>query len=382
MANICFLLPEQPAAVSHTQQNQPQLLLSGFGGDDHVSPTQVLDEAAVEYEDDDYWDVQSDEEMLDREDEDDEDMVALKRDYSLIRRIHFETTNELSVRRYDSFIYDGILAHYKAEYVANPLKNPKTARVFAHFIHVTGPSLSIYERNPRNPRSIFDRPTPAPLQSLWTDILPLKALNHQGLLHAMLALASLHIARLQRASITPSYKHYAYALKRLGRSLSNPKKRLTIQTLATSLLLAFYEVMTAEHVKWSTHLVGAAHLLAEFDFRSLTQEARRLKAEETAQEEQFPYQNPDMLIDQRQFEQKMKARALMPDEAMVSTIVGKKVSYDDFGRVFEEGSSKQESRRATTGKFDLRSYEVLQDLHWWYSRHDAFQSIVSGNPLM
>jgi hypothetical protein len=51
-------------AVSKTQQNfQPQLLLHGFGGDDHVSPTQVLDEAAVEYEDDDYYDVDTDEEM-------------------------------------------------------------------------------------------------------------------------------------------------------------------------------------------------------------------------------------------------------------------------------------------------------------------------------
>jgi hypothetical protein len=368
--------------VSHTQQNQPQLLLSGFGGDDHVSPTQVLDEAAIEYEDNDYYDVQSDEEMLDREDEKEEDMAALNRNFSLIRRTHFENMSELTVRRYDDFMYDGILTHYKAENVANPLRNPKTARVFAHFIHVTGPTLSIYERNPRNPTSIFDGATPPGLQNLWMDILPMKALNHQGMLHAMLALASFHIAKLQGASITPSYKHYAYALKRLGRCLGNPKKRLSVQTLATSLLLAFYEVMTAEHVKWSTHLVGAAHLLSELDFRSLTQEARRFKAEQTAQEEQFPYQNPGMLIDQRQFEQKIKESAMMPDEAIVSTIVGKEVKYDDFGRVFEEGNTRHESRRATLEDFDLRSYETLQDLFWWYMRHDAFQSMVSGNPLM
>ena len=382
MADICFFLLEQPTAVSHNQHQQPQLLLSGFGGHDHASPTQVLDEAAVECEDDDYWDVQSDEEMLDREDEPSEDMAVLSRDYSLIRRIHFENTNELAVRRYDAFIYDGILTHYKPEHVANPLKNPKTARVFAHFIHITGPSLSIFERNPRNPSSVFDGPTPSSLQSLWTDILPMKALNNQGLLHAMLAHASLHIARLQKASITPSYKHYAYALKRLGRSLSNPKKRRTIETLATSLLLAYYEVTTADHVKWSTHLVGAAQLLAELDFPTLTQEARRLKAEQIAQEEQFPHQNPDMLIDRKQFEQRLELSATMPDEAMVSTIVGQKVSYDDFGRVIEEGSGKYEKARAMPEKYDLKSYEVLQDLYWWYSRHDAFQSMISGNPLM
>jgi hypothetical protein len=28
------------------------------------------------------------------------------------------------------------LSQYKPEYAANPLRNPKTARVFAHYIHV------------------------------------------------------------------------------------------------------------------------------------------------------------------------------------------------------------------------------------------------------
>ena len=89
--------------------------------------------------DDDYWDVESDEEMPDQTDDRDEDTIILSRDFSLIRRIHVESSNELAIRRYDAFIYEGILSRYKAEQVANPLKNPKTARVFAHYIHVTGP---------------------------------------------------------------------------------------------------------------------------------------------------------------------------------------------------------------------------------------------------
>jgi hypothetical protein len=129
---------------------------------------------------------------------------------------------------------------------------------------------------------IFEGVAPAVQQSLWTYTLPLKALSNQGLLHAMLALASLQIAKLQGASLTPSYKHYAYSLKRLSRNLGHPKKRLSVSTLATSMLLAYYEVWTAEHVKWSTHLVGAAQLLTELDFRSLTREARRLKAAQNA----------------------------------------------------------------------------------------------------
>jgi hypothetical protein len=198
----------------------------------------------------------------------------------------------------------------------------------------------------------------------------------------MLALASLHIARLQGASITPSYKHYAYSLKRLVRSLGNPKERLSTLTLANSLLLAFYEVWTAEHVKWGTHLVGAQRLITELDFRSLTREARRLRAAQTAMERQFPYQNPEMLIDQRQFNQRLKDSVLMPDQNLVSMIVGKKVNYDDFGMVFEDNGARHDARPNIPAKLDLQSYETLQDIYWSYARHDAYQSIISGNRLV
>ncbi|KAF1939957.1 hypothetical protein EJ02DRAFT_407413 [Clathrospora elynae] len=373
---------EQPLAVSQTRQHQPQLLLSGFGGDEHSSPTQDLDEAAIENEDDDYWDVQSDEEMLDVEVAEDESALLATAEFNNIRRIHLENINELGIRRYDAFLYDGLLSRYRPEYAASPLRNPKTARVFAHYIHVTGPTLSTYDRNTRNPTLIFEGTTPPAQQALWTYILPLKALSHQGLLHAMLALASLHIARLQGASITPSYKHYAYSLKRLVRSLGHPKKRLSMPTLATSMLLAYYEVWTAEHTKWSTHVVGAQRLITELDFRSLTREARRLRAAQTAMERQFPYQNPEMLIDQRQFNQRIQESAMLPDESVVSTIVGKKVSYDDFGMVFEENGARHDTTPKLPPKFDLQSFETLQDLYWAYARHDAFQSIVSGNRLI
>ncbi|KAL1800841.1 hypothetical protein ACET3X_001183 [Alternaria dauci] len=373
---------EQPFAVSQAQQPQSQLLLDGFGGNDHVSPTQVLDEAAIENEDDDYWDVQSDEEMFDAETTEDAQALLASKELDSIRRIHLENYNELGIRRYDAFLYDGLLSDYRPEYAASPLRNPKTARVFAHYIHVTGPTLSMYERNPIHPALIFESSTRPVQQGLWTYTLPLKALTHQGLLHAMLALASLHIARLQGASITPSYKHYAYSLKRLVRSLSNSKKRLSTLTLATSLLLAFYEVWTAEHVKWGTHLIGAQRLITELDFRSLTREARRLRAAQTAMERNFPYQNPEMLIDQSQFDQRLKDSALMPDQSLVSTIVGKNVNYDDFGMVFEDNGARHDARPKIPAKLDLQSYETLQDIYWSYARHDAYQSIVSGNRLI
>jgi hypothetical protein len=127
-------ITEPFSAQQLPQFEEPRLHLSGFAGDDHVSPSQMLDEAAIEHEDDDYWDVQSDDDMIDREDG--ENTMVASKEFELIRRIHFENTSEIAVRSYDAFLYEGLLTRYRPEYAASPLRNPKTARVFAHFIHV------------------------------------------------------------------------------------------------------------------------------------------------------------------------------------------------------------------------------------------------------
>jgi hypothetical protein len=90
----------------------------------------------VENEDDDYWDVDSDEEMPDVDNGNNDNTLLASKELSILRRIHFEHSNELAIRRYDAFLYDGLLTHYKPEYAASPLRNLKTARVFAHYIHV------------------------------------------------------------------------------------------------------------------------------------------------------------------------------------------------------------------------------------------------------
>lgn len=115
---------------------QPQVL-SEYGAYDHVSPTEMLNEAAVEYEDDDYYDVDPDDQMLDDHGDEEDNTTTTHQDFSLIQRMHRESTNDLDIRRYDAFIYDGMLTHYRPEQVAHPLRNPQTARVFLHFIHVT-----------------------------------------------------------------------------------------------------------------------------------------------------------------------------------------------------------------------------------------------------
>ncbi len=360
---------------------------------EQVTATQLLEEAAVEVEDDDYFDVDVTEDM----DVDVNQALApgsdSQREFGTMLALHRANTDDMSVRRYDAFLYEGILDFYRPERVASPLKNPKTARVFAHFIHATGPSLSIFERNPRNTSALFsETPVPSSQQSLWTYTLPMMALHHQGLLHAMLALASLHIARLQGGSVTPSFKHYAYALKRIHHCVGHPHKRHLVSTVAASLLLGYYEVITGDQLKWSSHLLGAKQLIVEIDFAGMAKEYKRAKAAEQAQlaaAERAAYEqisgsevigisnNPFVMA-----EKPPAVNSASVDEVLVSTLVGRKVRYDEFGRVMDDSASTKRAYNPKLETFDAAKFEVLQDLYWFYCKQDMYQSLLGGDSLL
>jgi len=344
------------------------------GSQDH---SQWLADAAVEIVDDEYYDVDSDEDM------DIDNTTAIVQDQGRQRTLnnvfmaqHFDMQN-MQIRRYDTFLQDNMLAHYRVEWHANPLKNPATARVFAHFISATGPSLSVFERHPVNSSVLFtEGSVPFAQQGLWTYTMPMAALHHQGLLHAMLALSSLHIARLQNGDTTPSMKHYAWALKRIHNCVGSRdrKKRLRVTTIAASMLLGFYEVMTADHMKWNTHLAGAKQLFVETDFAGMTRQYRKLKKERIARDQVSLRRNSISTI----FNRDEDAQNLFNDvdEAMISTFVGREIRYEGHRGYVETAQTK------IPEEFDLGNFEILKDLFWWYCKQDAFQSIVSGNPLL
>jgi hypothetical protein len=328
--------------------------------------------------DDEYYDVDSDEDM------DIDNPAAIMQDRRrqhtlnnvLMRQQHFDVPN-MQIRRYDTFLQDNMLAHYRVEWHANPLKNPATARVFAHFISATGPSLSVFERHPVNSSVLFtEGNVPLAQQGLWTYTMPMAALHHQGLLHAMLALSSLHIARLQNGDTTPSMKHYAWALKRIHACVGSRdrKKRLRVTTIAASMLLGFYEVMTADHMKWNTHLAGAKQLFVETDFAEMTRQYRQLRRERMARDQAQLRRNSISVV----FNHEEDAQNAFNDvdEAMISTFVGREIRYEGQRGYVETAQNK------IPEELDLSNFETLKDLFWWYCKQDAFQSIVSGNPLL
>jgi hypothetical protein len=336
-----------------------------------------LAEAAVEVVDDDYWDVESDEDMdIDKPTTIAQDTKRQRNLDKVLMGQHFNVPS-LQIRRYDTLLQEGMLEQYRVEWHANPLRNSATARVFAHFISATGPSMSAFERHPVNSSVLFtEGSAPLAQQGLWTYTMPMAALHHQGLLHAMLALSSLHIARLQNGDTTPSMKHYAWALKRIHNCVSSrdSKKRLRTTTIAASMLLGFYEVMTADHMKWNTHLAGVKQLFVETDFAGMTRQYRQLKREKMARGQVQLRRNSTSAY--LKGEEDVINQFDDVDEAIISNFVGREVRYEDQRGYVETSQTK------IPQELDLSNFETLRDLFWWYCKQDAYQSIVSGNPLL
>jgi hypothetical protein len=198
----------------------------------------------------------------------------------------------------------------------------------------------------------------------------------------MLALGSLHIAKLQNGPIAASLKHYAIGLRRVAKSVSLYSRRRQPATLAAAMLLAFYECWSADHQKWSNHILGAKQLVREIDFAGMTRYIRNKKAQQR-QEERLRYQQAQVpgsmhgLGDRARFQRNVDEL----DENIVLMLMGEKLLYDQYGQLVDDSApgdtwSKEYSER------DLETYETQRDLFWWYCKQDVYQSILGGGRLL
>lgn len=290
-------------------------------------------------------------------------------------------------RPYTTFVNnENIMASFRLSPFTSPLMDPEVARVFYHYIAFVGPSLSIFERHPVNPSIILSgKPVPLLYQSLFAYTFPTMALEHQGLLQALLALSSLHIATIKGLSYTSSYRHYHYAIRRVSKAVGIPHQRKNAATLAATLILGFYEVMIGEHSKWNSHLSGATQLIREIDFSSMTRDIRASRSEYSAEKRKKEPYASGFGFDERPtanaFENDVFAQKEMDiDQGLISVLMGKAVDYDQFGFV-TSSDYKTQPEKSPTEK-DVEEYRIRSDLFWWYCKQDLYQSMVSGNSLL
>lgn len=341
----------------------------------------ALYDPSLDDAEDGYFDSDSDE---GQGDQDHSMSEATRSNLGLMLAVSANRTNA-GVRSFTSFLNEpNILSSYRPPYSASPLMDPQVARIFCHFVTATAPTLSLHNRHPVNPSVMFTgTPVPAFQRSLFTYTLPMMALSNQALLHAQLALASLHIAKLQQTSTTPSLKHYHYALRRVAKAVGHPTKRREIATLAATLLLGFFEVTTAEHNKWNSHLAGARELILEIDFAGMTKRINTYKAESNTIKKGGPYdygQNQHYSSQRRMSFDILRTDKEL-DENLVSTLMGYRTPYDEYAQVVDANEPPSHYHIPLTSK-DVEKFEIQCDLFWWYARQDMYQSLISGNRLL
>lgn len=197
----------------------------------------------------------------------------------------------------------------------------------------------------------------------------------------MLAIATLHVAKLQNGPITASYKHYHLSLRSIAKAVSLPSRRGHPATLAASLLLSFYECWSADHQKWSDHLLGAKQLVKEIDYAGLTRYIKRQRAQKRQREtERSDYAQEHGLY--FEFDELNHAQpAEEVDENIVGILMGRKVSYDESGQIRDD-SSTENKRGKQYSEREIEIYETQRDLFWWYSKQDTYQSILGGGKLL
>jgi hypothetical protein len=215
--------------------------------------------------------------------------------------------------------------------------------------------------------------------------MPSLALANHALLHAMLAMASLHIAKLQNTPIEPSLKHYHMSIRRLAKNVGLPTRRGQIATLATTLLLGYYEVMSADHKKWCDHLLGATQLIKQIDFAGMTRYLKSQKRQSQPLQPGNLYHHRLVLGAPRELHNEPvedpQNLAEEVDENIVGILMGQKLRYAEYGQVFDDASSaKVQEKKYTHRELDI--FNTQRDLFWWFAKQDAFQSILSQNRLL
>lgn len=266
---------------------------------------------------------------------------------------------------------------HRKQSLVSPILDDRYSQTFGHFVSYLVPCISIFERPPSLDMNGLARTT-------WGYSLPSAALARPALAHAILALSSLHVATLQGTGDGPPMKHFTYALRRLGQLLAMPNRRHETATLATVLLLGFYEVVDADHSRWIMHLGGAGSFLLENDFAGMMRTVRRMRKRARNNIEQPWVQSHAPLSSHDYVRIADIPEALLHDEdwdvdaGFISNLTGLRVDYEQQLPPDFQGAS---AAHELTEK-EVEDWKIKMDLYWWYCKQDIFHSMLSGDPLL
>lgn len=208
-----------------------------------------------------------------------------------------------------------------------------------------------------------------------TDVFPVQSFQHPALLQAILALSSLQMAELAGDSPTASWLHYGLCIRRNAKNYQSSRRRAQPASLATTLLLAFYEVWISNHEKWCTHMIGARHIIGETPFRQMSMQVWAIHQQRLQQWAALQAQNPfGGFVPTSDFPNHELAEV---DLDLVSGLTGRPVYFVEGADL---ASIQTRSRHCTDR--DLENYEQMADLYWWFCKMDVYQATLGGSKLL
>lgn len=185
-----------------------------------------------------------------------------------------------------------------------------------------------------------------------------------------MAVGSLQIATLQSTPAIAALRHYHCSIRRNARNVSTPVRNTKPTTVATTLILAYFEVWSSDHTKWCNHLLGGRLLFKQIPLRRMSRICLPVKR---MREFPSPLSDP-------------KTKPIGPkrdpsdlDYGLLSSITGNRVAAEDYG--LQHGQPLDDECLWTTEK-DIDNYDILRDLFWWYAKMDVYQSMLGGTKLL
>jgi hypothetical protein len=267
----------------------------------------------------------------------------------------------------------GMLRSMRPTQPLSPVFDERNEKVFRHFVDVLGICMSTFERHPTNPLA-------PPQQHLWSYTMASAAFANPALAHAILAVSSLHISKIQHTSDSIALKHFTYAARRVGKLLSVAGKRHEATTLATVLLLGYYEILNADHSRWNLHLAGATKVLSEQDITRMSRRVRAARrralqistngiaSSSLPADDAFRAGIAPSLFDEIEWD---------VDVSLIQELTGEALQYDEV----EPGILATPDYRAVSEE-EIGTHRTKMDLWWWFCKQDLFQSMVSGDRLL
>jgi Fungal specific transcription factor domain len=155
------------------------------------------------------------------------------------------------------FVEEQALHFYTPNYYhTSPLRDPILFNVFKHYVQIVAPTMSLIESSPPNPTILNHHVNPnMKACNLFTYQLPIMAISGNWvIMEVILAIGFLHQSHLTRSSKERAFMHYQLALKRLRIQSSKLNAARDLGLLAATLLLAWYELTTGDHVPPSVRL--------------------------------------------------------------------------------------------------------------------------------